>query len=384
MIRSNGGADRLDGISQRIEPLVLSRTVNRSAVILIFGLAAVGLPVVLASLLCNRTSPDVHAARPNARDENAPPDTLFIDHRALDFGAVRVTDRFMWCIAIANRSRRDAIIDELSAGCNCTTISPHSLTIPPGQSRRVTLVIDLRRTAKNLANEFSTRLTARLAGGMVQRWVVKGRPIEITHEGSSTPLVFRLPYSEAGDPTPAPFATAERRFIFPVDAADAVVRPPIVEMEAACENDLVRFNCSDPGACPAGRTAITIVVDGQQSSGERFSISLPGVVFKEPAYETVPSIVNFGALTTGSNAESDFAIQLKFACTGIAFSTPTSMRELSVLSRPACENSRSIRVQCAIAGARAGTHYAAIRCAAARPAGEIAFLVPVFYRGVGE
>jgi hypothetical protein len=70
----------------------------------------------------------------------------------LDIGEVWEAKGFRWTLPVTNCSEQDLKIKEWGGSCNCTAISPSSLTIPAGETREITVVLDLtdyKQTERN-------------------------------------------------------------------------------------------------------------------------------------------------------------------------------------------------------------------------------------------
>jgi hypothetical protein len=79
-----------------------------------------------------------------------PTDTLVVAPQALKLGRVWSSDEdLIWTLPIENRDNRDVSIASFRTSCACTAVKPTSLRIPAGESREVTLQINLRSYAND-------------------------------------------------------------------------------------------------------------------------------------------------------------------------------------------------------------------------------------------
>jgi hypothetical protein len=77
------------------------------------------------------------------RDSGVTPDGLYIDPKYLDFGEVWEQDQFEWKLTIENRRREAIAIKNFQSSCDCAQVTPTDLRLLPGQSKEITLVVDL-------------------------------------------------------------------------------------------------------------------------------------------------------------------------------------------------------------------------------------------------
>ncbi|MGC1274331.1 MAG: DUF1573 domain-containing protein [Planctomycetaceae bacterium] len=60
----------------------------------------------------------------------------------LDFGTAWVRPDFRWTVPVENRSDHVIVIEDVDAGCDCTSASPTSFTLAPGARQELTLLMD--------------------------------------------------------------------------------------------------------------------------------------------------------------------------------------------------------------------------------------------------
>lgn len=129
---------------------------------------------LLASLLAWWTAGALR--RSSARPE-AP--TLDGPQSALAFGTVWETDAFVWSVPIVNRSGRQIDIADFVSNCVCTTITPRSFSLEPGERIVVSLKLDLRRRgsdAQAAVSDFGVDIVPKYADGRgAAEWVLAGK-----------------------------------------------------------------------------------------------------------------------------------------------------------------------------------------------------------------
>jgi hypothetical protein len=75
---------------------------------------------------------------------NAP---LVIEHQYLSFGEVWEQRDFQWVIAVENRNDSETTVHHFSSSCDCLSVEPSSLLIPPKGKVNLTLKIDLTKAS---------------------------------------------------------------------------------------------------------------------------------------------------------------------------------------------------------------------------------------------
>jgi len=78
--------------------------------------------------------------------------SLVVAEDRLDFGEAFEQDTFRWTFPIENRGKEEIHITGFGLSCNCATVTPRSLTIPPGETAEVALTLDLTARGKQLAS----------------------------------------------------------------------------------------------------------------------------------------------------------------------------------------------------------------------------------------
>lgn len=151
---------------------------RRQRTILVGLVAACG-SAVAGTLAARWANPPVAAVPVVA----APESELAIDPDRLDFGDAWESERFEWTIPIQNRSTSLVELTGLSGSCNCGSVEPSSLAIPPGESRSVHIAFDLRprpgektdATARSFVSAFNGTLRKGSGRTISVSWKVRGR-----------------------------------------------------------------------------------------------------------------------------------------------------------------------------------------------------------------
>lgn len=150
--------------------------------ILVAGVAlAVGGGVVAARWKAvSRTAPTPARAVP-----------VVAEPKALDIGEVWETDRFAWAVPLTNSGPQAVTLTDLRGSCDCGTVEPSTLTLPPSGTQTVRLVLDLRSQSCQVTaapiREFSTSLRATAKAGdeaaVPMSWLIHGkvkRPLQVS------------------------------------------------------------------------------------------------------------------------------------------------------------------------------------------------------------
>lgn len=84
------------------------------------------------------------------------PAKLVPDTRTLDFGEVWGQSNFHWQVKVSNPSPRSIEVKELSTACSCVETDPQSFIVPPGGSKIIDVVLDLRDNGVRLSADDAT------------------------------------------------------------------------------------------------------------------------------------------------------------------------------------------------------------------------------------
>lgn len=79
-----------------------------------------------------------------SKPDNATGPALVVAEGHLDFGEALDQSAFRWVLPIENRGTADVNITGFGKSCSCAEVTPKALVIPAGETREVTLSLDLR------------------------------------------------------------------------------------------------------------------------------------------------------------------------------------------------------------------------------------------------
>lgn len=240
---------------------------------------------------------------------------LETDPKDLDFGSVWVQDAFAWTLPMRNTSTEAIEIVDVVASCDCTSVEPTSLSIPPGASAQIRLTLDLTTSDPELAElperEFSVDIVAVLKGDLPRRrvWRVGGLV--------RTPFRTALPRIDFGE-------SLVRGWPFAPRSAVVRCRDGFKGVKAACDPSLaavtVAHSPDDPSAfeiqiapcetLPVGEHQFNVLLTAL--SGERgpdVSVPLAIVAPVVDDVHCVPSFQHLGAGRIGESLERRFVLR---------------------------------------------------------------------------
>ncbi|MCI0459025.1 MAG: DUF1573 domain-containing protein [Gemmataceae bacterium] len=105
---------------------------------------------------------------------------LGIAAERLHFGEVWENEQFKWVLRIENGGPTDVQITDFGSSCACSKIEPRALDIPAGQSREVTLTLNLAAATtendKGAVQEFQVSIAPNVKPPMGRiYWVLRGK-----------------------------------------------------------------------------------------------------------------------------------------------------------------------------------------------------------------
>ncbi|WP_339910973.1 DUF1573 domain-containing protein [Symmachiella dynata] len=89
-------------------------------------------------------------------EEPMAPAKLVPETRTLDFGEVWGQSNFHWQVKVRNPSPRSIQVKELSTACSCVEANPKSFVVPPGGTKNIDVVLDLRDNGVRLSADEAT------------------------------------------------------------------------------------------------------------------------------------------------------------------------------------------------------------------------------------
>ncbi|MGH7129632.1 MAG: hypothetical protein ACREIV_13765, partial [Planctomycetaceae bacterium] len=103
---------------------------------------------------------------------------LTVSAERRDFGEVWSQPAFRWTLPIHNPTGEAVHVKQFTATCECTSVKPESLVIPPGETRNAELTLDLRPKTMHETTAavygFEVNVGAR-AGKASESWTIHGR-----------------------------------------------------------------------------------------------------------------------------------------------------------------------------------------------------------------
>jgi hypothetical protein len=201
---------------------------------------------------------------------------LQVDPAELELGEISLQEPITRLLTIRNQSTRDVRITDFETSCGCTSVTPHSLTLRPNESRAVRVTIDLLQIARQSPQAASWPLELTLRPTF-QRGVVAG---SWRFQGTLTSPLTAVP--EIGNEPLVLDATEEpQKITIPVHFRRGV--------------SLARATCSGPGSSCAwsvprdGEGTVEIMLDpGQKSLGPFLTRCL--LHLHSPAGEPLPPL----------------------------------------------------------------------------------------------
>jgi hypothetical protein len=121
-----------------------------------------------------------------------PAAVLRVPDSDLNFGEVYEQRSFLWALPMQNPTHVPIHISSFKVSCNCTSVTPSAITISPGETAKVSLVIDLSRdnghTPDSPVRPFEVSVVPIVEEGPVQHgWKLRGSVRQILQ--CSPPLV---------------------------------------------------------------------------------------------------------------------------------------------------------------------------------------------------
>jgi hypothetical protein len=318
---------------------------------------------------------------------------LVVAPGCLDFGPAWETSQFHWVLPIENRHRTDVEIEDFVTSCTCSKVEPRSLSIPAGQTREVSLTINL--TAGPKGNEskagewaFTVGIRPKIRGenpsAIREAWTLRGTVRKLlsldqplVDFGRQSELALPLPMRRIRVVSAIPLKGLSARM-----GADFL---PVSVQQASEGGDEFDVTVLCPVGLPVGAVRRDIILAAQLDSGEEIIKPLPVLGQIVADVQTDPPEVLLGARFVGGVAQESLSLySLARRPFEIVFKTVEgeglSLEEMAPLQpgEPA-----TFRVRQQILKEREQTGKVVFRV---RPAGgrEIEIVVPVSYHGVGE
>ncbi|WP_162666105.1 DUF1573 domain-containing protein [Gemmata massiliana] len=243
----------------------------------------------------------------------APEQTLLtVDSSSLDFGEVWETDKFDWAVPVTNRSANSVDISRWGSSCNCTAVQPSSLRLSPGETKTITVRLDLTQTLyyQQAAQPVAVSLLPIVAEQNSRRsWQLSGTVKPLLRKQPN--LVFG-PLSAAAQPL-SPLQTA-LSFVQPIETVSVECDSPYVtavvvpSRDDAVRSD-VRVEFRFARTIPFGTHPFKLALRGTFSSPRsEYSTQLQGNVSVVTDVQAQPAEALFAARTVGETCEEEIRL----------------------------------------------------------------------------
>ena len=254
--------------------------------------------------------------------------SLWVEGDNLNFGEVQESDSFRWKIPIKNISPKAIKVSRIIASCSCTSISPSSFVLAPGQ--KIDLKINMNLigiygiTPPHFSRLFETRIVPIFESNPPEKiiWTLKGKVLS-AFRVSNTNISFLGP-----DAVVRGTKTKPRQIVVnsrvPLKKLAVEHDKQLLEVQVLPDHsDLSQFNIviSPLATLPTGTFNTSVLLRGIELDGDEcFSlpISVSGIV--EGDVRLVPNTIHFGVQKVGKVSEAVIAVESR---TGQTFTVET-------------------------------------------------------------
>jgi len=200
-----------------------------------------------------------------------------------------------------------ASISAFRTSCGCASVTPKCLTIPPGATRGVEMLLDLRaindqETARVL-RPFSTQIVPVGSGAVFSPtvWLVRGQVRSLLAVGKR-PLAFDAEFVRGVPPEAKTFPI---RAHVPVRPIGCDFDPSMVSVELACHDERTLLLTTTPNtSLPPGTYRCNVGLELADEKGARYPTAQMLVVFHVvDDVACTPRSVLLGAVAIGSTVE---------------------------------------------------------------------------------
>ncbi|MBX9628558.1 MAG: DUF1573 domain-containing protein [Gemmataceae bacterium] len=232
---------------------------------------------------------------------------LHVEPAALNFGTVWEDPRFEWAVPVHNPGPAAVVVERWQASCNCLGVSPDALRLEPGETRSVTVRIDLGdKVGPSTAPVPVAVGFAPVVGGRVgPAWTVEGvaRPLL-----AAPPPDLVVVASDAGPRFQA--VRFDLSLAVPAAELTATTDQPIVRCEPvlAADGRAVALNLTADATAPHGTRSFVLDLTGRFApAGPAFRKRLTGAVSVVPDLRASPTEVAVAGLAAGEVREETVA-----------------------------------------------------------------------------
>lgn len=326
------------------------------------------------------------------RPANKPPDDHIIDglaisKAALDLGEVWESPDYECVLPIQNEAGSSIAVQRLLASCTCTQIAPQQFTIAAGQTKLVSLKLDLAwRMPQDLGLEkrpYSVEIWPRHEKSTVQPgWVLHG-----TIRSRVTLDTLRLQYADQPIHGQAPVSRRIKATVHvPARGLDVEVTPAIATTQVIPRpgsSDEYELQVAPLPSLPSGPFQFKLRVDVIAPDGTRMpGVTIPAAGTMGQEVQPLPSQVLLGSHPLGRTAEADLVLQASAGMDWEVAQIEVDSPDVQVrpIGRKDSSLGRTYRVIQRIA--REGDQTSAVRFVLKRPDREpLRVRVNVCYRG---
>lgn len=265
---------------------------------------ACGLVAIAASL--------IGMAAATLRRSASPPAALFVAPEFLDFGEVWVGEAFQLEIPIRNVSKEIIRIQGFDTSCACTSVSPQSLSLPPGHEQSILVTVDLTRLDRAAAASGGEKFEGWIAprsnswpNGFI-RWNISGR---VRYALLLGPPRLTLSTVQGTD-----FVAASVRVqaLVPVDMIDAECPPEqaAVKVEQDQERHGKFLLTVEPRSdLQEGRHEFTVLLRPRApNAATTTAVPVPVILDVQSDIATIPQTLALGLLDVGEEASESVVI----------------------------------------------------------------------------
>lgn len=240
------------------------------------------------------------------RHQLAQTPALVVSQRSLDFGEAWAQAAFRWTLPITNTTGREIEIRENRSSCRCTAVEPSHLVIPPGQTRTVTLTLDLMPKTQEEASQPVRNLSVTLTPQVPSvperfRWELHGRirnPLSVSPRALSVEVVrgTGLQWRDVKVTPEIPLSELQ------ATANSSVLHPEVEHPSDAKEPFVLHV-----GVVPTsttGRHELKVVLKPvAEEFGRLPEVTVPVIVGVVEDVQAIPHLIAFGGLPVGETGE---------------------------------------------------------------------------------
>ncbi|MCU0704415.1 MAG: DUF1573 domain-containing protein [Fimbriiglobus sp.] len=229
-----------------------------------------------------------------------PPVSLYIPPAELNFGDVWEQDSLSWPVTIENRSESTKEITRLSGSCTCQSFSPTTLTLQPGERKRVEVTLNLRPDRSRASSEPTVRFETRM-------WAtVKGEPNDISWSlGGTVRSAVRCP-DRLDLGRISELAPDKGRIEFWIETfaesaqVDVRADTPVVRIDLTHQDRWTKVTVTPERGLARREYSTSLTLSPVRDDGTTLpAVHIPLRFEVGPDVVAVPAVVNFGDRTFG-------------------------------------------------------------------------------------